>query len=108
LPRPSACSRWRRCSSGSNIRSEKQNVKNKAPAGSRDVLSHACRARKSARGAQVDLALGERGPFLVSRLFLLQRLLQDTGDIVAAKLPGPRDQAAAERDFVMLSGLGCV
>src|SRR5260370_24924300 len=56
--------------------------------------------RKSARGAQVDLAVGKRGQLLVGRLFLVERLLQDAGAIVAAELLCPRDQAAVARDLV--------
>jgi hypothetical protein len=46
---------------------------------------------QSARGAKIDPALGQRGQFLVGRLFLIERLLQQAGAIGAAKLFRPRD-----------------
>src|ERR1700688_2486662 len=68
----------------------------------RDVLSRSCFARRSARGAKIDLALGQRGQLLVGRLFLVQRLLQHAGAIVAPKLLCPCDQSAAAHDLAML------
>src|SRR5690348_12310450 len=57
------------------------------------------------RRTQIDLALGDRGQLLVGRLFLVQRLLQNGGAIVAAGLLRPGDQAAVARNFVVLGGL---
>jgi hypothetical protein len=57
---------------------------------------------------QVDLALGQRGQLLVGDLFLIQRLLQDTGAVVSPKLPGPGDEATITYDFVMFGGLRSV
>src|ERR1700682_6488075 len=59
----------------------------------------------SARGAKIDLALGKRRQLLVGCLFLIERLLQDGGRVVAAELLCPRDQAAVTRDLVVLGGL---
>src|SRR5262249_4950889 len=53
--------------------------------------------RRSACCPHVDLALGQRRQLLVGRLFLIQRLLQDAGAVVAAELLGPGDQAAVAR-----------
>src|ERR1700682_2325498 len=74
----------------------------------RGVLSQFMLNLRSARGAKVDLALGQRGQLFVSGPFLIEGLLQDTGAIVAAKLLRPRDQAAVARDLIMLGGLGGV
>jgi hypothetical protein len=61
-------------------------------------------SRSLARGAQVDLALGEGGQLLVGRLLLVERLLQDGGAIVAAELLRPRDQAAIAGDLIVFGG----
>src|SRR6266851_6930492 len=85
-------------------------VQRETPRGSfrRGVLSQYMLNLRSARGAKVDLALGQRGQLFVSDPFLIEGLLQDTGAIVAAKLLRPRDQAAVARDLIMLGGLGGV
>src|SRR3978361_955782 len=60
---------------------------------------------RSARGAEVGLALRSRGQLLVGGFFLIQRLLQDSSAIIAAKLLGPRHQTAIARDLVVLDRL---
>src|SRR5215207_3578078 len=69
----------------------------------RGVLPHS--TVESACGPQVDLAFRQRAQLLVGDLFLIERLLQNTGAIVASKLPRPRDQAAVARDLIVLGGL---
>src|ERR1035437_1623970 len=63
---------------------------------------------RSACGPKVDLALRQRGQLPVGCPLLIERLLQNTGAIVAARLLRPRDQAAVARDLVVFGGLGGV
>src|SRR6516162_10064191 len=60
---------------------------------------------ESARGAEIDLAFRQRGQFLVSGLFLIQRLLQQARAIVTAELPRPCDQTTIACDLIMLGRL---
>src|SRR3954467_13537465 len=77
-------------------------IASQARASRRSVSGH------SACGAQVDLAFGERGQLLVAGLFLVEGLLQHGRAVVAAKLLGPRNQAAVTDDLVMLDRLRCI
>src|SRR2546429_8193010 len=63
---------------------------------------------RSACGPQVDLAFRERGQLGVSLLFLIQRLLENAGAVIASELPRPRDQAAVAGDLIVLGGLRSV
>jgi len=74
--------------------------KNAARPPARRFVSMAAFRRKSACGAQVDLAVGEHAQLLIGRLFLVERRPQDAGAIIAAKLLRPRDQAALARRYV--------
>src|SRR5262245_28951586 len=57
------------------------------------------------RGATIDLALGQRRELLVSRLFLLEVLLEQVGAVAASQLSGPCDQTAVAGDLVVLDRL---
>src|SRR4051812_37477450 len=72
----------------------------------RGVLSQ--QAMKSARSPHVDHAFRQRGQLGVGLLFLIERLLQQAGAIVAPELTRPRDQAAVAGDLIMFGGLGGV
>ena len=59
----------------------------------------------SARRLAVDLALCNRGEFLVGRLFLVECRFEYTHAIVAPELLSPSDERAVAGDFVMLHRL---
>src|SRR4051794_26957274 len=69
----------------------------------RGFLPHS--TEELACGPEVDLAFRQRGQLGVGLLFLIERLLQDAGAIVASKLPRPGNQAAVAGDLIVLGGL---